>query len=110
MGGFDVMVSHHYASSRCAGRAKRGSRTAATVLATSLLLAACDQAPQCSGTLITVPEDAGVGFSIPNLMAHASALGMTQQEAETLIYLEGLAPQATLQPGETICLDGRPDT
>ena len=42
-------------------------------------------------------------------MAHASAMGMNQQDAETLIYLERIAPQATLQPGERICLDGKPD-
>ena len=62
----------------------------------------------CAGTPITVPED-GAGFTVPQLMAHAAAMGMTQQEAETLIYLEGISPQATLAPGETICLDGKPD-
>ena len=67
-----------------------------------------DRASGCAGTLITVPEN-GSGFTVPQLMAHASAMGMNQQEAETLIYLEGIAPQATLQPGERICLDGKPD-
>ena len=67
-----------------------------------------DVSESCSGTLIEVPAD-GSGFTVPQLMAHASAMGMTQQEAETLIYLEGLAPQATLKAGERICLDGRPD-
>ena len=62
----------------------------------------------CGGTLITVPHN-GSGFTVPQLMAHASAMGMSQQEAETLIYLEGISPQATLQPGETVCLDGKPD-
>ena len=62
----------------------------------------------CGGTLITVPEN-GTGFTVPQLMAHASAMGMSQQQAETLIYLEGLSSQATLQPGDTICLDGKPD-
>ena len=61
----------------------------------------------CSGTMIKVPE--GQGFTVPELMAHAAAMGMTQKEAETLIYLEGLSPQATLGAGETLCLDGRPD-
>ena len=58
--------------------------------------------------MITVPQN-GSGFTVPQLMAHASAMGMSQQEAETLIYLEGISPQATLQPGETVCLDGKPD-
>ena len=74
------------------------------------LLAACTQGggAACGGTSITVPQDGG-GFTVPQLMAHATAMGMNQQEAETLIYLEGISPQATLQPGETICLDGKPD-
>lgn len=75
-------------------------------------LSGCDQevSQTCSGTLIEVPEGGdGSGFTVPQLMAHASAMGMTQQEAETLIYLEGLSPQATLKAGERICLDGRPD-
>lgn len=75
-----------------------------------LILAACaagDDAP-CGGTLITVPEN-GSGFTVPQLMAHASAMGMSQREAETLIYLEGISPQAKLKPGQTICLDGKPD-
>jgi hypothetical protein len=41
-------------------------------------------------------------------MAHAAAMGMTQEEAETLIYLEGLSPSATLNAGESLCLDDRP--
>lgn len=61
----------------------------------------------CSGTLIKVPE--GQGFTVPQLMAHAAAMGMTQEEAETLIYLEGLSPNATLSAGQSLCLDGRPD-
>ncbi len=46
---------------------------------------------------------------MPQLMAHASAMGLNQQDAETLIYLEGISPQATLEPGRIICLDGKPD-
>jgi hypothetical protein len=34
-------------------------------------------------------------------MAHATAMGMTQQEAETLIYLEGITP-THLSAGESI--------
>lgn len=41
-------------------------------------------------------------------MAHATAMGMTQQEAETLIYLEGISVSTKIGPGETICIDGRP--
>ena len=75
------------------------------------LLGGCTQVGDagCTGTLITVPEK-GAGFTVPQLMAHAASMGMTQREAETLIYLEGIGPQATLQPGETICLDGKPDS
>ncbi|MBH1945483.1 hypothetical protein I5L01_14745 [Erythrobacter sp. YJ-T3-07] len=77
---------------------------------TLALLGGCTQGGNagCGGTLITVPQD-GAGFTVPQLMAHATAMGMNQQEAQTLIYLEGISPQATLQPGETICLDGKPD-
>ena len=80
-------------------------------LAALALLGACTQAGEagCAGTSITVPET-GSGFTVPQLMAHAASMGMTQQEAETLIYLEGIGPQATLEPGETICLDGKPDS
>ena len=93
------------------------SRPAASLVAGLLVsLAACtpqagESGPDpsaCAGTLITVPQN-GSGFTVPQLMAHASAMGMRQQEAETLIYLEGISPQATLQPGETVCLDGKPD-
>jgi hypothetical protein len=63
----------------------------------------------CGGTIVTVPESGGEGYTIPQLMAQAAAIGMTTEEAQTLIYLEGLSPQATLEPGDTICLDGQPD-
>jgi hypothetical protein len=80
------------------------------ILAASALLAACSaQQEACGGTLVTVPEGGGEGYTIPQLMAQAAAMGMTNEEAQTLIYLEGLSPQATLQPGETICLAGQPD-
>ena len=74
-----------------------------------LLVVGCSNSgsESCSGTLIEVPE--GQGFTAPQLMAHAAAMGMTQEEAETLIYLEGLSPSATLAAGESLCLDGRPD-
>ncbi|WP_375290293.1 hypothetical protein [Qipengyuania sp.] len=64
----------------------------------------------CAGTVITVPAGSnGQGATVPQLMAHASAMGLNQQDAETLIYLEGISPQATLEPGRIICLDGKPD-
>lgn len=87
------------------------SRRAVAAGAVLALLGACNQAGEagCTGTLITVPPN-GAGFTVPQLMAHAASMGMSQQEAETLIYLEGIGPQATLQPGETICLDGKPDS
>ena len=84
-------------------------------LATALGVAGCTGpggggGKQCHGTLLTVPRGAdGKGFTIPQLMTHASVMGLSQKDAETLIYLEGISPEATLKPGETICLDGKPD-
>lgn len=40
-------------------------------------------------------------------MAHSAAMGMTQQEAETLLYLEGISPNDKLAPGESVCIDGK---
>lgn len=42
-------------------------------------------------------------------MAHAAAMGMTQQETETLLYLEGISTTVVLREGQSICIDGRPD-
>ena len=86
----------------------------ALVIGIALATTACtprkDGKPQCAGTLLTIPKGAdGKGFTIAQLMTHASAMGLSQKDAETLIYLEGINPQATLKPGETICLDGKPD-
>lgn len=79
-------------------------------MGSALLVAACTAggaaSSECEGTFLTVPPG---GAGITQLMAHATAMGMTQREAETLIYLEGLNPQATLEAGATICLDGQPD-
>lgn len=66
-----------------------------------------DPESSCSGTVLRVPD--GKGFTVPQLMAHASSMGMSQQEAETLIYLENISPQATVEGGSVICLDGKPD-
>ena len=77
------------------------------------LLTACSQTgggATCAGTLLTVPAGSnGQGATVPQLLAHASAMGLSQKDAETLIYLEGISPQATLRSGQTICLDGKPD-
>lgn len=65
----------------------------------------------CQGYVLTAP-DKQVGdfdFTINELMAHSAAMGMTQQEAETLLYLEGIPVTHRLSPGETLCIDGRPD-
>ena len=81
------------------------------LLPLALVLAGCGQGGEdeaCKGPVLTASEGTA-GASIAQLMAHSTAMGMTQQEAETLIYLEGLNPQATLKPGESICLDGTPD-
>ena len=78
-----------------------------------LLAAACSEGEDstCAGFLLSAPkaENAGPGsFSVAQLMAHSAAMGMTQQEAETLLYLEGIFPSHTLAPGETLCVDGKP--
>lgn len=61
----------------------------------------------CGGILLTAPADGSGSFTVSELMAHSAAMGMTQQEAETLIYLEGLSPGTRLEPGESRCLDGK---
>ena len=80
------------------------------IVALALALVACGASDRqaCTGTLVTMPAN-GSGDAISQLMAQAAAMGMSTQDAQTLIYLEGLSPQVTLKPGETICLDGRPD-
>jgi hypothetical protein len=77
--------------------------------ASALTLAGCGGGSDaCSGFAITGTSTQS-SFTVPELMAHASAMGMTQAEAETLIYLEGISPNTRLAPGETLCIDGRPD-
>ncbi|PKP67318.1 MAG: hypothetical protein CVT87_00200 [Alphaproteobacteria bacterium HGW-Alphaproteobacteria-9] len=79
------------------------------VLATLVLFSGCDAGGEaCSGFTIT-GTSTQTSFSVSELMAHATAMGMTQQEAETLIYLEGITPNTRIEPGETICIDGTPN-
>lgn len=81
------------------------------------VLSACsaDQSGEesaCTGILLSASEDreAGSGsFTISELMAHSAAMGMTQEEAQTLLYLEGISPSHRLAPGETLCVDGEPE-
>lgn len=78
-------------------------------------LAACSsggegQEATCAGMLLSAPErgEAGSGsFTVAELMAHSAAMGMSQEEAETLLFLEGISPNHSLAPGESICLDGK---
>jgi len=63
--------------------------------------------PDCSGFTVT-PAPGQSSFTVPELMAHATAMGMTQQEAETLIYLEGISPSTPVEPGQPLCIDGKP--
>lgn len=92
-------------------------RLSALLLATCLVLAGCssdgaDSQAACGGIFLSAPEDGEAGsasFTISELMAHSAAMGMTQQEAETLLYLEGISPNDTLAPGETLCVDGQPE-
>jgi len=74
----------------------------------STFLTACaGQDSSCSGFTVTGSETKST-FTVQELMAHSAAMGMTQQEAETLIYLEGISPATKIEPGETICIDGKP--
>lgn len=85
-------------------------RLIAIALACSLptILTACaGQESSCSGFTITGSETKDT-FTAQELMAHSAAMGMTQEEAETLIYLEGISPATRIEPGETICIDGKP--
>lgn len=78
------------------------------LLATLVFFSGCNAAGDaCSGFTIT-GSSTQTSFSVPELMAHATAMGMTQQEAETLIYLEGITPDTRIEPGETVCIDGKP--
>lgn len=81
-----------------------------TTLACCLLMvnAACaDGTESCAGFTVTGTATQS-SYSVPQLMAQAKAMGMTQQEAETLIYLEGISASTRIEPGETICIDGKP--
>lgn len=72
-----------------------------------LLVAACTAGDKsCSGFEISSPRE--TSFTVPQLMAHATAMGMTQQEAETLIYLEGITSTTTVEGGGSLCIDGKP--
>lgn len=80
-----------------------------------LLVAACSAGENgsetCGGFILSAPEGERIGISslsVAELMAHSAAMGMTQQEAETLLYLEGISPSDRLEPGESICVDGKP--
>ena len=107
----------HYGLVMCPDAfSSRHSRMASFVLVAALLSSGCDTAgtdvsDQCNGILLTAPEsknDRG-SFTVAELMAHSSAMGMTQRDAETLIYLEGLATSSTLRDGQALCVDGKPD-
>ena len=81
-----------------------------TLLAAALaLLCGCSHdGDACSGFTVTGTAEQST-FTIPQLMAHAAAMGLTQEEAEALIYLEGISPATSIAPGETVCIDGTPD-
>lgn len=88
---------------------------ARALLPISGLAAACssqtgDEESACAGILLAAPEggdsDSG-SFTVAELMAHSAAMGMTQREAGTLLYLEGISPNERLEPGETLCVDGK---
>lgn len=78
-------------------------------------LAACSSGGEgreatCAGMLLSAPERGEAGsrsFTVAELMAQSAALGMSQEEAETLLFLEGISPNHRLGPGESVCLDGK---
>ena len=71
------------------------------------LTACAAQDSSCSGFAVTGTETKNA-FTVRELMAYSAAMGMTQLEAETLIYLEGISPSTRIEPGETLCIDGKP--
>lgn len=74
----------------------------------ALLVASCAEAGgACSGFEVT-SADGDTSFTVSQLMTHAAAMGMTQQEAETLIYLEGITSSADIKAGDSLCIDGIP--
>jgi hypothetical protein len=66
----------------------------------------------CGSSDVTKQEDCGRfalraaggdrSFTAADLVAHAAAMGMTQQETETLLYLEGVSPKR-----QSICIDAK---
>ncbi|WP_417594512.1 hypothetical protein [Parasphingorhabdus sp.] len=84
-------------------------------LACASALASCAQSvsepvdeANCRGLFLKGPEvgdEDSQSFTINELMAHSAALGMTQEEAETLLYLKGISPHHKLAPGETLCIE-----
>lgn len=75
----------------------------------AILLASCSaQDSECAGFEVA-SASGDTTFTVPELMAHATAMGMTQQEAETLIYLEGITSTTTVKSGKALCIDGKPD-
>lgn len=107
----------HYGLAKCQDAfSSRHLRVAPFVLAAALLSSGCDTtdkdvSDQCSAVLLTAPKSKNdrAPFTVAELMAHSSAMGMTQRDAETLIYLEGLSISSTLRDGQTLCVDGKPD-
>ena len=63
----------------------------------------------CAGFILQATEG-DRSFSAADLVAYAAAMGMTQQETETLLYLEGVSSTVVLRDGQSICIDGKPDT
>jgi len=86
-----------------------------TGLACASALAGCAQSDlepvdeaDCHGLFLKGPavgDEDSQSFTINELMAHSAALGMTQEEAETLLYLKGISPNHKLAPGETLCIE-----
>lgn len=108
--------THHWLAMSLDAFSSRRFRMVSFVFAAALMSSGCDTADKdvsasCSGVLLTAPSSTNDGgsFTVAELMAHSSAMGMTQREAETLIYLEGLSASSTLKNGQTLCVDGKPD-
>lgn len=62
----------------------------------------------CAGFVLRA-TGADRSFTPADLVAHAAAMGMTEQETQTLLYLEGVSSTVVLREGQSICIDGKPD-
>lgn len=112
---FAIKAQRWTTASRCTPRLLKRIFVVSTAYAFASALAGCaniadypDDAASCIGIFLTGPEigdEDSQSFTINELMAHSAAMGMTQDDAETLLYLKGISPSHKLAPGETLCIE-----